>query len=309
MDYYSKLSSIYSRDELEDKISKKILEFHNYISREAAITLIAKENNIYKKEIKFVNIKGIEQFSKDINLKAKVASINQSITYPSGKRSRSIVIEDESGKIEFVLWEKNIELLNKIRINDELELLSCYERNGRINLGYRGKLKILKEKGFSSLDSLEEANFYNLKGIVSKVEQNTFFISDGPSERKISIISGKDRFESLKEEDEIILENVKFTNNSIEFSSKSRLFFRRPKNIISGIITDIQLDKEDLIVLINNKRFSFQKDNIYKFLNVKSNSLSLETLIKLKKEFYMDKKIFIKFKNENKEEIDVVSFL
>lgn len=320
MDYYSKLITLMSKEELEDKLVHKIEEYHGYLSREAAVILLAKEQKIYKKEIHFSKINEIKKSSLGLSIKAKVISINPTNFYPSGKRSREALLKDETGTIPFVLWEKNIQLLTKIRLNDEVEINNAYERNGKLGLRYGGRIKLSKEKGFTPLDSLSEKEPLNIRGFVSEIEginktdnsrAHSFFLSNGETERKIIVLQGFDRVASLEKEDEVILENVRFNGDFLGVYSDSRIFIRRPKNIITGTVEDLSLDEEDLKVIIGGKEFIFKESNIYRFLCVKkSDHLSLETLIKLKREFYIERKVFIKFKNMDGDSIiDSVSIL
>ena len=317
MDYYNQLLSLSSKEELEQKIEEKIKEFHSYISREAAVTLLAKEYNIYKKETKFFKIKEIPKSSREINLKAKVASIDSTKCYHSGKCSREIILKDDSGTIPFVLWEKNVQLLDRISINDEIEILNAYEKNGKLGLSYYGRIKILNKKGFTSLNSLKEKEPLKVRGFISKIKKIKddgyffFSLSDGKTEINVTVKEGVDRFSSLEKNDEIMMENVFFQNNSLYADYKSRIFTRRPKNIIVGKVEKLLLKEETLQVILDGEKHIFKEDNIYTFLNTQRNEhLSLETLIKLKKDSYLGKRVFIKFKNKDIDDtIDSVSIL
>lgn len=299
MDYYNSLLSTLSKEELEDSISKKIKEFHDYISRDAAIKIIAKEKGLYKEETTYSKIKEIKSGSNSINLKAKIHSIEKLQTYPSGKKSRAVTLEDDSGKIQLVLWEEDISLLDKLRINDEIEVLGVYEKFGRVNLGYKGKIKIINKKGFSSLDSLEENFPCNVKGSVLK-NKNHLLISDGVKEIEFIFEEGTDRSKTIETGDEIILENVLFSKSLLVIGSNSRIFVKKSKNILSGKISSASLEEGDsLRVQIGEKEILLDKENSLKFLSIDpSTTLSLPTLLELKKESFLGKRAFVRFKNK-----------
>ncbi len=299
MDYYNSLLSTLSKEELEDSISKKIKEFHDYISRDAAIKIIAKEKGIYKEETIYSKIKEIKSGSNSINLKAKIHSIEKIQTYPSGKKSRAAVLEDDSGKIQLVLWEEDLSLLDTLRINDEIEVLGVYEKFGRVNFGYKGKIKVINKKGFSSLDSLEENKTCNVKGSAIKNE-NHLLISDGVKEVEFLFQEGTDRSRTIELGDEIILENVLFSKGLLIIGSNSRIFVKKSRNILSGKISSASLEGDDsLKVQIGEKEILLDKENSLRFLRIDpTTNLSLSTLLELKKGSFLGKRAFVRFKNK-----------
>ncbi len=300
MDYYNSLLSTLSKEELEESISKKIKEFHDYISREAAIKIIAKEKGIYKEEILYSKIKEIKSGSNSINLRAKIHSIEKMQTYPSKKRSRAAILEDDSGTIPLVLWEEDLSLLEKLRINDEIELLGAYEKFGRLNLGYKGKVKILNKKGFSNLDSLEEDKSYNIKGSAIK-NGNHLIISEGEREVEFLFQEGTDRSRTIETGDEIILENVLFRKGTLIIGLNSRIFVKKSKNILSGKVESISLEGEDsLKIKIGENEILLDKENSLRFLQIDPiTSLSLKTLFELKKGSLLERRAFVRFKNKD----------
>ncbi len=319
MDYYSKLLMLLPKEDLENQITEKIKEFHGYLSRDAAITLLSKKYKIYKKEIKYININKISQGLTGINIKAKMIAIKPTKEYFSGKKSREIILKDSTGSTSLFLWEKDIQLLNKIRLNDELELLNVYEKNGHLNLGYRGKLSLSKKSKFTQISSLSEGKAFNLLVVVSSIKGQissnnqqsfSFLISDGSSEKEVVVLEDLDRVSSLEKGDEVLLENVRFKNNTVRVYSTSRLFSRRPKNLLTGKLQSLNLKGEKLETNISGKTLLLEGENVYKFLSLKKDSnISLKTIIGLKKPSYMGKKIFIKFEDKDKNMISTVSVL
>ncbi len=312
MDYYSNLLSLISEKELNEKIKLKIKEFHGYISKEAAINLIAKEFNIYKKDLKIFKIKDILPEQKEISIKGKAVSIGKKITYLSGKSSRELVISDETGSVPVIFWEQNVELLNKIRLNDILLINNLSERFGRLNFGYKSNLIITEKSEFSDFASLNDGKTYSLIGVISKINENNkmeFSITDGKNTLLVKIQKVDAENFDIRAGDGIILENVFFKNFSIFIFPKSRILIKKNRNFISGKINLISLEGDKLVVVLDDKQIYFEDENIYSFLNVKkSQNIPLETLINIKKDFYLKKYIMIKVVDEKKEKIEKIFF-
>ncbi|MDD5023290.1 MAG: hypothetical protein PHU63_03925 [Candidatus ainarchaeum sp.] len=303
MDYYSKLLSLMDKDELEKEISDKINEFHGYISREAAITLIAKNKKLYLPEVKFSAISDLKENSGNINIIGKIISISETNFYSSGKKSKSIIIEKEGQQVSLILWEKDIALANKIRLNDEVELRNVFYKNGRLTLGYKGSLSVYKKKGFQSINSLNSEGPFNVKGFISlsRDSSNAPLFSLSDSEGTILIVKTEhdSRFNSLMDKDELILENVHFKDGKLFVDKNSRILHRRPDNFLIGKINSINLKDNALEINLENKSITLEGEDIFLFFNLKPTSLSLETLLALKRDSYLGKKVLIKFKKIN----------
>jgi len=320
--YYMILTEQKGKEEIDSKIERKIEEYNKYITRDAAITLLAKESGIYKEEIIFLKIADVEKNkgSKNINTCGKVVEFLNEITYPSGKKSRSIFVEDDSGKIELVFWENNFEQLKKIRINDEINIIGVYERSGRLSLGYRGTITFSKKNKFVDLNSLKDDERVNIFGRVVELKKNNgkideLFISGLKSDKSKIIIEfgGQDiRFENISDGDKVMLENVLVSSGKLLVGEKSRVFIRKPKRLISGIVKDISFEietktlsvefEDELILKVNG-------DEIYNFLEVENGNVSLETLVTLKKSFYSGKQIMVKFNDDEKKKIKSIIIL
>ncbi|MFA5050178.1 MAG: hypothetical protein WC501_04170 [Candidatus Micrarchaeia archaeon] len=310
MDYYSKLTLLFSEEELNEKIKSKINEFHGYISKDAAVNLIAKEYNLYKKDFNIKKIKEIKPEERDITISAKIQSIKKRTDYPSGKYSREIILFDDTGSIPLVFWEKNIDILAALRLNDEILVQNSYERFGRLNFGYKSKLTVINKSKFSSFDILEEEKTYSLRGTISKTDKNNpfeFYLSDGKIDLKVEIQKDDKRFLSVGAGDDLILENVFFKNSRILVLGKSRVLLKKTKNFLSGIVQSVNFKENKMNVVFGKNTIFLEENSIYSFLNVKkTKNIPLETLINLKKNFYIGKNIIIQFRDDKKTQIEKI---
>ncbi|MBI2079396.1 hypothetical protein HYT84_01415 [Candidatus Micrarchaeota archaeon] len=307
MDLYSLLLQSTSKEELEKLIEEKISSFHGFLTREVAIKLLAKEKNLLKKEPeKTYKIKEIPKGANAISLAAKVIKILQEVIYNSGKKSRSMVLEDETGQINLKLWEDGIQFFSKLKIGDLVLISGAYEKNEDLNLGYSGKIEIATPAGFVNLDNLIDGQIVHVKSSITKLEGEKtyeknnskksmflFYISD--KSIRCILWEGIERGKQMQEGDEVIIQNASVRNNELHLNFSSRILLKKAKGVIRGKLNDLNVQGENLILNIEGKEIQLKKDDAFNFLKVRvAEDISLETVASLKKPSILNSSVILK---------------
>ncbi len=253
MDLEPELLKSISKDELERQVSGKIEAFHGFLTREVAIRLIAKEKGLLKIEEKTFRLSEIPKGEKRITFSASVKRVWPVASYSSGKKSRVVDVEDETGAKPLVLWNGDVELASKLRAQDKISVRGAYEKNNELHLGYSGSLEIVDKAAFSDLGALADGETVHLRGVVSRVEGYdgfvrgtrtvkgfAFIISDGKNERRCVVFEGMERAEHIRDGDEMIIESAGIHNGNIEIGEHSRMLARRSKEMLLGEITVLE---------------------------------------------------------------------
>jgi hypothetical protein len=306
MDIEAKLLEIINSDDLEIQIKQKILSFHGFLTRDVALRLIAKENGLLKEKEKIYKLSEIPKGEKKISFTAKIKRIWPVATYSSGKQSRVIEVEDDTGSKPLILWNDDVKLAKGLRSKDQLEVKGAYERNGELNFSYSGKLKVTEAAPFTKLDELKNGENVHIRGKISKIEgfdafvhgTNTskafsFMINDETTERRVIIWENTERGELLKEEDEVLIEDGLVNNDNIDLSSDARIFARR--NMVIGNLTKLDCDGKVLVAAIGEQELTLERGNALRLLGVEvSNDILLSTVVMLKKDELLNNRIALK---------------
>jgi hypothetical protein len=315
MDLEAELLKSLSKDDFERQVGKKIESFHGFLTREVAIRLIAKDMGLLKTEEKAYRLAEIPKGEKRIAFQANVKKVWPVATYSSGKKSRVVEVQDETGAKPLVLWNEDVELASKLRARDGLTVRGAYEKNGELHLGYSGSLEVVNKAAFSDLGELAEGESVHLRGIVSRVEGYdgfvrgtktvqgyAFVISNGKNERRCIIYEGMGRSGSIRPEDEIIIENAGVRNGNVEIGAESRMMMRRSREMLLGEVTSVDCDGETLMVRVGGKDAKLSRDNAMRFLGVAAaDDISLSTVVGLKKESLLNTMIAIRIEEKNGE--------
>lgn len=313
MELESELLRIMNAEELEEALSGKIKSFHGLLTRDVAIRLIAKERGLMRKEDSFFKLSVIPKGEKRVCFLGRVKKVWPVAKYSSGKQSRVIEVEDESGVATLVLWNSDVELGNGLRVNDEIVVKGAYERNGELHLSYSGSLEIERKSLFSELRSLDDGDIVHIRGVVSKLEGMdrfvrdgytsmgfAFIITDGQSERRCVIIGGMNRSGKLREGDEIIVEGGRVNNSNVEISNDSKILIRRKGEMIIGQIRRVDCIGEKIELDVEGREISLERPSALKLLGVEAaEDVRLSTVVALKKDVLLNNRIAIKFEEKD----------
>ncbi|HID73235.1 TPA: hypothetical protein EYP38_04800, partial [Candidatus Micrarchaeota archaeon] len=222
MDVETSLLGVMGREKLEEEVAIRIEKFHGLLTRDVALRLLAKEKGILKKEHKQSRISEIEKGQGRISVNARVRKVWQAATYSSGKRSRTVELEDDTGAMPLILWNEDADNGKGLRRGDRITVRGAYERGGELHLGYSGSIGLDERSGFTGFGDLKDGEYAHVRGTVTMTEGSdrfirecaptrrgySFFISDGNKEIRCVIWEGRDRGSSISEGDEVILENA-----------------------------------------------------------------------------------------------------
>lgn len=128
-----------TREEIEARISKKLSQLSNLISKEGAAHIIANELGvklIEPQKAKKFKIKDLVPMLRNVEFLGKVVQIYETRSYATEKRSgrvSSILLGDETGLIRLTVWdEKIIDKVPTVKEGDLIKVTGAYvkENNG-----------------------------------------------------------------------------------------------------------------------------------------------------------------------------------
>ncbi|NYZ77509.1 hypothetical protein H0O02_04325, partial [Candidatus Micrarchaeota archaeon] len=112
------LRSVMSEGEIEDAVQERIEKFHGFLTREVALKLIAKEKGLLKEEEKIVKLAGLTPEMKKATIIVSVERIYPVAKYKADKKSRRVLVKDESAERTLVLWNEDVDITAKMRTGD-----------------------------------------------------------------------------------------------------------------------------------------------------------------------------------------------
>jgi hypothetical protein len=300
-------------EQLEQELDQKIESFHGFLTREVALKLLAKEKGLLKEEERFYKVKEIPEDAKRVSLVAKVEKILPEVTYSSGKKSRTVLLSDETGTINLKLWEEGMGICSRLRTGSTITIRNAYERFGDLNLGYKGTIELDTNKNYTKLAAIVDGAIegpIHIFATISKIEgiigsEFIFFISDGITEIKCVIKEAAERGSKMAVGDLIIIDNARAVNGAVTLSAESRLLLKRQKNLISGKVEGLGVEDNgeaigSLWVEISGKRYHLDRSNALRFLNLNvSDDISLETISQLKKESLVGSTVNVRVREAN----------
>ncbi len=171
MDLDSIIKKIKEKTEFTDeqvnrKIIEKQQELSNLVSKEGAAYIIAKELglDIFEKTKRRLEIKNIIPKLRNLNLTARIVRVFPAKEFKKkdkiGKVS-TVILGDASGTIRLSLWDKQTDIVEKLKPDMPLEIFGAYTKeNGvggvEIRLGNKGGIKILEDSDIPPLDKLAQ---------------------------------------------------------------------------------------------------------------------------------------------------------
>jgi len=305
MDAEEALLSAMGKDEIEEAVNEKIDKFHGFLTREVAMKLIAKEKGLLKEEEKIVKLNEITDDMKNASVIVAVERIYPVADYRNGKKSRRIVVKDESAERTLVLWNDDVDLTFKMRTGDILELRGIYEKEDELHLGYSGIMKTRKRAEFSDIHAIEGKEKVHVRGYVSRIsgqkyDKFVFYVSDGKNEAECIIAEDSSRGNALKEGDEIILEGAMVRNGKLEMHGRSRILIRRKEKILLGKVLAMNYKNKEMEVIVGKEKLLLDRENSLRFMGIKAaKDLELSTLVTLKKDDFLNRNVHMKITRKN----------
>ncbi|MFP4111380.1 MAG: OB-fold nucleic acid binding domain-containing protein [Candidatus Woesearchaeota archaeon] len=195
-----------SQEEITAKVNDKLNQLSGLVSKEGAAHIIANELNVslLPKEGEPMKINQIPAGMRNVQTLGKVQQIYEVREFNSARgpgKVGSFLLGDDSGVIRIVLWNDQVELMEKLNQGDVLKIENAYSRdnNGRkeIHLNDSSKVSInpeganvgevkrpeINRKNISDLTS-EDSNVEVL-GTIVQVFDIRFFEVDPDTKRRI----------------------------------------------------------------------------------------------------------------------------
>lgn len=298
MNLEEELLKTMSKEELRGELGRVVAEFHGFITKNAALKVIAAERGVLKKEI--TKISDVTVGSKSINLSCAVRHIGPLKKYPTGNRSRIVAVEDSTGTAELLLWNEDAEEAAGMKAGDSVDINNAYEKNGKLSLGYSGYLKITKKAPFSKLSEIRElegkrTHIRSFIAAIKGTEKNgfCFVISDGENEAECFLAAKQDAAQRLKEKKEIVIENALIKNSRIIIDADSRLLAKR-ENVAVGKVERMEPAGDGMLLVIGGTEVMLGRNAAFRLLGIKEvPGVELTTIINLKKNMFIGRNIVV----------------
>ncbi len=218
----------------------------------------------YKEEI--TNIKDIRQ-DMEANVIARIIRIPRIRTFDrNGKEGKvaSIEIQDQTGKITYTLWNKDVDLIENLDLHegDSIKILGAQSRarNGEISLSHHYLGKMIKgefdvpeyHENILKIGDAHEIKNVTLLGVISKIYDTiTFMRNDGSTGlvRSMEIEDDTGRIKVTLWNDDTRLEIkkgdiIKITGGNIEFDQYSGTDYRINTNWNTKIIINPSIENQ-----------------------------------------------------------------
>ncbi len=279
-----------SREEVEDKINKRIKQLQDLISRDGAAHIVANEYSVKlfeDLELRKLKIKNLIPGMNSVNITGKVLSINGVKEFKTSKREgklASLLIGDETGTIKVVLWDINLikEIENNsVKENDIIKIKNAYSRDNNgfleLHMGNKSQLsinpagEIIKEVSTQTQRRLNRKTIEELKenenveilgSVVQMFEPNFYTVCPECGKRTL-----------LEETDYICKEHGKVNES---FAPVLNIFF---DDGTSNIRIVFFRDLVEKLLGLDRKKVLDLKENLADFENIKKEILGKQIAI------------------------------
>lgn len=311
-DYLPLLEKKFPKEEIDEMAKERIEKYGDLISRDIALFLLAKENNLI--EEKAIPISSAQQWMRSIMITAKVACVFPICYFEKdGKKGRScrLLLSDKSGEITLVLWNDLVSLVEeKIWTGDEIEVRGGYLKDGELHVGFGGTVTVLKSSPPTPIGKLKPGT-HNVAGKIAEVFldyfymkngkeeiMSSFLLSDGDDEMRVAVWKEPERVKALRQGDEVKLEGVVYRNNELHANSSSRIIVakRTEENVLRGKIEEIKQGEKGISIVMDGKRITFDDSLSLKVLGINElpPDVPLKTVFGIKAKYLLEKEMAVK---------------
>jgi hypothetical protein len=178
------------RLEIERRVEARRAKLSGLISKEGAAQIIAAELGVKFDNVQ-LKVSEIMPGMRKLNIVAKIINIFPVRSYNKNGRSgkvANLIVADQTGNTKVVLWDTNhIDLIegSVIKVGDVIEIGNATTREGEIHLSGFSELRkstqtidgVKTERNFAekNIDSLQEGNGVNIRGVVVQMFTPRFF--------------------------------------------------------------------------------------------------------------------------------------
>jgi ssDNA-binding replication factor A large subunit len=140
-----------SEDEIKELINAKIEKFSGLLTKQGAAFMVQKELGLKNESGTVTKISELNDGMKNIDVKGNVKIVFPPKEFErNGKAGKlsSFILEDGEGEIRVTLWNDQVDKYN-LTTGSEIDVKNCvvssYNDNKQISLGFNGSIEILKE--------------------------------------------------------------------------------------------------------------------------------------------------------------------
>lgn len=288
MDFRQLLVDKLGAGKAEEEIRNEIESFNGLITRDIAAKIAAKKLGVVPETEPegVVKIAELKEGVKRATLNVRLLSFGRKITHQSGKKSRSILVGDDTGEESVSLWNDDLKSLENLHIGDLIELSGVYRKLGFVNMGYGGGLKRMEEAPFFDLASAPKEKPFNTELSVVSIAGDRAKVSDGKTES--SFLCGSALASKIQKGDTLLLEGVQFKDGLLVRSERSRVL-RKP-NAPGGIVKSVSVEGETVLLGFEGREEKLSREDFLKLVALKApDDISLETIAMLKKDAVINK--------------------
>ena len=117
----------------------------------------------------------------------------------------------------------------------------------------------------------------------------SFLLSDLHHEARCIIWASPERGEQLELGDEVILESASVRNGDIYLGADSRMLLRRPKDMLLGVLTEMENNDSGLKITVGDKKMFLDRSAALEFIGVEAaDDILLSTIVMLKKKHMLN---------------------
>ncbi len=196
-----------SKEEILDKINKKIIELSGLVTKEGAALLVGKELGLDIIRKPSLKIKDIEIGMKGFNIEGRIFKITDIVNFEreDGVKGRvsNLYIADETGFVRIPLWNDQVDLIDKLqlKVGDTIQIVNGIARENvfgwlEIVLGKFGRIRKIENDGLPSIEKIMsqiytnkpkrvkikdlERGYYEIRGTIVHVFDSNFIFQVCP---------------------------------------------------------------------------------------------------------------------------------
>lgn len=285
-------------DSCDAEIARKIAEFGGLLSRNAAVSLLCRQNGIdLERRITLSEAKGM---ALPFSFQARVDRIFPVQDYPNSRsRSVRLHVSDESGEATVILWNEQSDIVKgEISIGDIVECRGAYFKGGEIGIGRKGAIK--KEKGFPITGLSSPAyGLCNVEGTVREVEPDRYYedrkggekkkllaftMCDDGACRRVVMWPPQSESQKVGAGDVLLLENVFFKGNELHADAFSRLVKRKSAGERFGKFLQAAVENDAVSFQIGDSTYRAGVEEALSLLRIRAvpPGVGADALIKIK---------------------------
>jgi hypothetical protein len=302
MDALSFLRTKFTEEQISAMADAKVEEMAGFITRDAALEAIARENG----RAKFSKKRLFEMQDGDsgVEMRVEIDAVHHARTTVSGKRVRQISVSDGDARAEITLWNSHCEQAAHLRKGDTVDITGAYMKNGALSIGYSGGISVAQRKPYSPISALGglRGERVSVRGTVSGIAgvrdgAFVFNVREGEAGAQVSATRNPGAYSRLKEGMAVIVENALVSEAGLSAGEGSRILVSDSnENDVSGTVGSMDVSQGGLSLRIGEKDYTYAEKDALSILGVAAlpEGVSFSTIVECKRGSFIGKKIRIR---------------